>query len=186
GQVLVTGDCKSEQGYFRLHFNANNIIESVTCYTRANFAVQNIIQLFGKHERVLNNVMERFELGYILDFYDYFDEPWACIIFHDRFNWLEVFIQEYLANWPLFGTASVMDELAKICYSTKDKKVIEQRMAAVEQVYVGSPVERLVATELLRFLHRNRHLLPMYAHPMRVREVLRGAHHSPFHRTPRW
>lgn len=48
--------------------------------------VSNFIQLFNIHERYLNNLVDRFEEGLMTDLYDFFKEPWAMAIFHDRFR----------------------------------------------------------------------------------------------------
>lgn len=48
--------------------------------------VQNLYCLWGKSETLLNNLSERFEMVLITDLFDYFREPWAYAIYHDKFN----------------------------------------------------------------------------------------------------
>lgn len=50
--------------------------------------VKNIHCLWGKHEKLLNNLQLRFEMVLIGDFYEYFRQPWASALYHDRFEQL--------------------------------------------------------------------------------------------------
>lgn len=58
----------------------------------------NIISIYGMHEKLLNNLMLRFDMVLINDFFDYFRQPWAYALYHDRFSklWaeLELFMEE--------------------------------------------------------------------------------------------
>ena len=46
-------------------------------------------RLFGKHEKLLNDLLVRFDLGMINDFYSYFREPWTYAIYHDEFKFVQ-------------------------------------------------------------------------------------------------
>lgn len=48
--------------------------------------VYNLICLYGKHERLLNNFVLRFENKLIPDLFKYFRQSWCYGIFHDYFN----------------------------------------------------------------------------------------------------
>lgn len=48
--------------------------------------IKNIYCLWGKHDKLLNNLQLRFEMALITDFFDYFKQPWAYAIYHDRFD----------------------------------------------------------------------------------------------------
>lgn len=59
--------------------------------------------LYGKHEKLLNNLLMRFDLGLIKDFFSYFREPWVYAIFHDRFKYVlkgnnNVLYEEYVSD----------------------------------------------------------------------------------------
>nr|CAI5824831.1 unnamed protein product [Callosobruchus analis] len=88
GQVLITGNCRnlSKQGFFRLHLNDNKRVETITCLAKFPIDVYNIYCLWGKHEKLLNNIQLRFEMVLITDLFEFFKEPWAYAIYHDKFN----------------------------------------------------------------------------------------------------
>lgn len=48
--------------------------------------VQNMIKLWGQHERLLNNLVQRYDMVLIKDFYEYFRQPWVYAIFHESFE----------------------------------------------------------------------------------------------------
>ena len=39
----------------------------------------------GLHEKLLNNLLLRYDLGLIPDLFEYFREPWTQAIFHEKF-----------------------------------------------------------------------------------------------------
>lgn len=45
-----------------------------------------ISRLYGKHEQLLNDLVWRYDNNLISDLFEYFKEPWASILYHDRFN----------------------------------------------------------------------------------------------------
>lgn len=79
----------SEKGYFKLHVNEYGTIETMTCL--APFAIDGwkLYKIWGKHVKLLNNLAERYKAGLISDLYEYFEEPWASAIYHDKFTILE-------------------------------------------------------------------------------------------------
>ncbi|CAG9770000.1 unnamed protein product [Ceutorhynchus assimilis] len=88
GQVFITGSCRNldHQGFFKIHFNEFNKVETITCLTKFPIDIKNIHCLWGKHEKLLNNLQLRFEMMLITDFFEYFKQPWAYAIYHDRFE----------------------------------------------------------------------------------------------------
>lgn len=60
--------------------------------------VENLETLYGKHEKLLNDLLVRFDLGMINDFYSYFRQPWVYAIYHDRFKLLQESNYELLKN----------------------------------------------------------------------------------------
>lgn len=61
----------------------------------------NLTSLWGKHEKLLNNLQMRFEMVLVTDLYEYFKEPWTCAIYHDRFTLLEKDIQTLLTSFTV-------------------------------------------------------------------------------------
>lgn len=50
--------------------------------------IHNLYSLWGKNEKLLNNLQLRFEMALITDLFEYFKEPWAYAIYHDKFQLL--------------------------------------------------------------------------------------------------
>ncbi|KAL5009389.1 hypothetical protein ScPMuIL_014970, partial [Solemya velum] len=69
GRELTTGSPDEETGYFRLHTNQYNIVETVTCLSKKELAASNLICLFGINEQMLNNLLSRYDEGLIKDFF---------------------------------------------------------------------------------------------------------------------
>lgn len=63
GEVLVTGSCTSEIGYFRIRLNPYDSVETVTCVNKKTFEVQKMVALYGKHESMLNELKYRFRVS---------------------------------------------------------------------------------------------------------------------------
>lgn len=56
--------------------------------------MENLVSLWGKHVTMLNDLLVRFEMGVINDFFEFFKEPWVCGIVYDRFPQLMEEIRE--------------------------------------------------------------------------------------------
>ncbi|XP_013136200.1 PREDICTED: cilia- and flagella-associated protein 61-like [Papilio polytes] len=56
GQVLET----FKEGYFKLHFNNDFIVDGITCLTPDKRPLENFVRLYGRSSVVLNNVLLRY------------------------------------------------------------------------------------------------------------------------------
>ena len=61
-------------------------IQSVTYVGKEDLFSENLLSLYGMHEKYLNRLVSRFDEGIIPDFKTFFNEPWAQPLFHDRFR----------------------------------------------------------------------------------------------------
>ncbi|XP_063230276.1 cilia- and flagella-associated protein 61-like isoform X1 [Bacillus rossius redtenbacheri] len=156
GVVLLTGGC-GDRNYFRLHLDALGKVETVTCYTDQTIAVGNLISLYGKHEKLCNNLLTRFESGRITDLYDYFSEPWAYALFHDQFE--------------------SFNEKARHMYSPHEP-------AGARALAEAPCCDSELARRLARYLGESAEHLPMYADPRLLRLLTHEREFSPLHRKP--
>ncbi|KAK1125025.1 hypothetical protein K0M31_006362 [Melipona bicolor] len=159
GQVLVTGSCTSDIGYFRIRLNRFDLIETVTCFTKQNIEVHHMIALYGKHQSLLNELKTRFEKSLIADFYAYFREPWAMAIFYDRFECLRV------ENRATLLSKTIKDN---------DRQTIQSRFA-------GSVYQQEIEENLLDFLQFAEEDLPVYCTPGKLRELYLDIEDSPLY-----
>ncbi|KAI8808893.1 hypothetical protein BJ742DRAFT_891455, partial [Cladochytrium replicatum] len=76
----------STSGYFRIHVDPVGYIQSITYVGTRKVPTENILSLYGLHERYLNQMISRFDEGIIKDFVCFLNEPWALPLYHDRFQ----------------------------------------------------------------------------------------------------
>ncbi|PSN33367.1 hypothetical protein C0J52_20282 [Blattella germanica] len=126
---------------------------------------------------MLNNLLIRFETGYITDFYEYFKQPWCYAILHDRFkdfvkNLDKVFIQKEGTSFsPL--TESIRLYLLR----TNWKKMPLNKLDEFKTIY-RTDHEQKIQDILIKFLSDNSYHLTMYAYPEVVKRILHGYENS--------
>jgi hypothetical protein len=57
-----------DYGYFRIHVDAHNYIRSLTYLGKRKVPIDNLLCLYGLHEKYLNRLVSRFDEGIIPDF----------------------------------------------------------------------------------------------------------------------
>ncbi|KAF5281306.1 hypothetical protein FQR65_LT14767 [Abscondita terminalis] len=184
GHVLVTGDCNNieNQGYFRLHLNQFGTIETVTCLAKFEFDRQNITSLWGKHEKLLNNVKTRFEMTLIGDLFNYFKEPWTCAIYHDRFANFQDSIMDILNSVTSVKGLSPIEDIIRLYKMNSGEKLNIQQEEELNQKFMQSCYHKTIQKRLLEFVQQNRMFLPMYAHPHVVSRFETDCEKSPLFR----
>ncbi len=69
-----------------IHLNQYNCVDEIVALSAQPLVeTENYLCLYNIHEGYLNNMVQRYKDKLIPDFYDFFRQPWACAIFHDRF-----------------------------------------------------------------------------------------------------
>ncbi|KAF5296312.1 hypothetical protein FQA39_LY12529 [Lamprigera yunnana] len=163
GEVLVTGDCKTidKQGYFRLHLNQYGIVETITCLAKFNIDFQNLTSLWGKHEKLLNNLKFRFQMGLVADLFEYFKEPWTCAIYHDRFPDLQNIIHKLMLRQTVEEKNSPLEDLIKIFNESNWNEAPLEEKKKLEKKFFESGYHRVIEETVLEFLGENKSYLPM-------------------------
>jgi len=72
--------------YFHIHIDTYGFIQSLTYVGKEDLFSENMLCLYGMHEKYLNRLISRFDEGIIPDFKTFLNEPWAQPLFHDRFR----------------------------------------------------------------------------------------------------
>ncbi|KND05075.1 uncharacterized protein SPPG_00750 [Spizellomyces punctatus DAOM BR117] len=84
--VLDTLDVASCKGsYFRIHVDPMGYIRSLTYLGQQTIPIDNIVTLYGMHEKYFKRLVARFDEGIITDFASYLNEPWALPLYYDQF-----------------------------------------------------------------------------------------------------
>ncbi|KOC59239.1 Uncharacterized protein C20orf26 [Habropoda laboriosa] len=181
GQVLGTGSCKSEIGYFRIRLNRFDILETVTCFSKKDFEVRHMIKLHGKHESLLNELKTRFQKSLIADFYAYFREPWAMAIFYDRFECLRVENRATLLSKTALPGQSLTNDCLRVLIRNKWDAIRESDRRTVQMKYAGSMYQQEIEESLLDFLQSFEEDLPVYCTPGKLRELYADIEDSPLY-----
>jgi hypothetical protein len=72
---------------FVLRFDTNRTVNGVSCIAKdGSYSVRNLTCLYGIHETLLNSVVSRHAEGIVPDLFDFFRQPWAMALYHDRFK----------------------------------------------------------------------------------------------------
>ncbi|XP_071661674.1 cilia- and flagella-associated protein 61 isoform X2 [Patagioenas fasciata] len=142
GTEMVTGEAR-RGNYFRMHVNKSGVVDSITCFSTEPVPVSNYACLYGQHERLLNDLLYRWNEGQIADFYSYFREPWSMAIYHDRFIDLKKELRQVLVLEQVPGLPP-----AEPPWDEPD----EER-----------PCPPSLQDPIVRYLRHHRSHLPMYA-----------------------
>ncbi|XP_043526432.1 cilia- and flagella-associated protein 61-like [Frieseomelitta varia] len=181
GQVLVTGSCTSDIGYFRIRLNRFDVIETVTCFTKQNIEVHHMITLYGKHESLLNELKTRFEKSLIADFYAYFREPWAMAVFYDRFECLRVENRATLLSKTAIPGQSLVDDCIRALMKSEWNVLKDNDRQAIQSRFAGSVYQQEIEGNLLDFLQFAEEDLPVYCTPGKLRELYLDIENSPLY-----
>ncbi|XP_012344889.1 cilia- and flagella-associated protein 61-like [Apis florea] len=181
GQVLITGSCKSDIGYFRIRLNPFNVIETVTCFNKKNFEVDHICSLWGKHESLLNNLKARFKESLIVDFFEYFREPWALAIFYDKFDCLRVENRATLLSKTAIPGQSLVNDCIRALMRSKWDEIQESDLQTIQSRYAGSVYQQEIEGNLLDFLQFCEEDLPVYCTPPKLHELYVNNKDSPLY-----
>ncbi|CAG9857665.1 unnamed protein product [Phyllotreta striolata] len=174
GQVLITGTCKNiaKQGYFRLHLNQYKRVETITCLHVQPIDYYNLYCLWGKHEKLLNNLMLRFEMVLITDLFEYFKQPWVYAIYHEKFNNLMDELNMLMTSSIGSSEESIINVLINLYKKNKWRPLPKEDKEYLEKTFRALGYSRIIEQKVLKFIKANMQHLPMYAHPTIVRKLL--------------
>lgn len=162
GLAITTGDA-GKGNYFRIHVNQYSLIETITCFSKEPIPVSNYICLFGQHERLLNNLCSRWREGLVTNLYSFFMEPWALVIFHDRFIELKKELRQILISAKEEGVPSMQELVRQVVEG--EISLLERPKTYLKKSYKQSAYKNMLEKSILNYLHYNKYHLPMFAWP---------------------
>ncbi|XP_076395466.1 cilia- and flagella-associated protein 61 [Megachile rotundata] len=181
GEVLMTGSCTSDIGYFRIRLNRHDSVETITCFSKNDFELDHMITLYGKHESMLNDLKTRFKSSLIADLYAYFREPWAMAIFYDRFECLRVENRATLLSKMAIPGQSLTDDCIRGLIRSKWNAMSDSDRRYIESKYAGSVYQQELEESLLDFLRFSEEDIPVYVTPEKLRELYADIETSPLY-----
>nr|XP_046473135.1 cilia- and flagella-associated protein 61-like isoform X3 [Neodiprion pinetum] len=170
--VMITGSPNSSIGYFQLHLNQFDTVESITCLSRKEFEVENYISLYGKHQNLLNDLKMRFQNSMIPDLYSYFREPWAVALFLDRFDLLRAENKAILQSPTVVCDDALINDCTKALMKSKWEAMKPEDQEMIEARYAGSAYQEELENNLIDFLQHSEAHLPMYCNPRFLRRFM--------------
>ncbi|KAJ8956355.1 hypothetical protein NQ318_015093 [Aromia moschata] len=176
GQFLITGNCNDLDKQGLLQAPPEPIQESGDYHP---IDIHNICALWGKHEKLLNNLQLRFEMGVITDLYEYFKQPWAYAIYHDRFEALLDDLNSLVTSTMFNQEISLVSELIEAYKEVKWKELTADQKDVLEDMFALQTYPKILEQKVLEFVQTNLDHLPMYAHPLIVKTLLSGYKNSP-------
>lgn len=69
--------------------------------------------MWGKHERLLNNIELRFEMGLITNLFNYFQEPWISALYIADYKKFERETKELLSTLSNVEGSSLIEDILK-------------------------------------------------------------------------
>ncbi|XP_014247111.1 cilia- and flagella-associated protein 61-like [Cimex lectularius] len=164
-KILLTGQIENPEqiGYFRIIMDSFNCVRDMVCVSSIPIDARNLINVYGMHDMMLNNIVARYYSQLIQDFYEYFKQPWAYVLYHDRFpQLLDDISKQYLKKLP-HSKWTFVELVAYAVKLNKWKKIPEKSGLLLEDIFNYVPIlkERIKAI-FLKFLEDNSDQLPMF------------------------
>ena len=152
-----------ENGYFKIVLDEHGYVMQITCLANSKIEFENLIALYGMHEKLLNNLRTRFKNRKIVDFYNFFRDSSLLAVFHDRFEDFKQELQQILATQPLnFETEDTFQDTVNRILQ-KEWKITDLHLKELNKVYEESQTRDSIRKHLMNYLNYNFYHLPMYA-----------------------
>ncbi|XP_064406630.1 cilia- and flagella-associated protein 61-like isoform X3 [Halichondria panicea] len=160
GRELMTD---TASGYFQLHISEYGRVDELCLLSSQPINERdNYTCLYNIHEKYLNNLLERYDLGLVSDLYNYFRESWVCAVIHDRFPDLMQEVREDLTLVPAEpNNGSSIETVVRDMFDGGSPLTSVQ----LTTQFNTSSAKALVSQRLIRYLNYNQQQLPMFTKP---------------------
>ncbi|KER30750.1 hypothetical protein T265_02896 [Opisthorchis viverrini] len=163
GCLITTGTAEEGNGYFSLHINKFGTVQTITCLSKKEIPTSNYIQLYSVHAKLLNKLVNRYQEGLITDLYDFLNDVWPLVIYHDRFPEAEAEAHDMLYE-PSQRDETCLGSLVRKMLADNGE-ITPEDMKKLKAIYLDEGYKQRVERHLLSFINNNYNTLPMYAKP---------------------
>ncbi|XP_050344624.1 cilia- and flagella-associated protein 61-like [Nymphalis io] len=167
-----------KSGYFKLRMTNDLIVDGITCLTPEKISLENFKNLYGLSSTVLNNVHLRYTAKKLDNFYDFFQDPWACFLYHDQTDELFAMIKEILPKGQKYGE-TLAETMRKVGDGSSNQSFKPHTKMNIRSSFEKSPHVEAVTDYVLEWLSENDILLPMYLLPWQTRQYSYDLDHNP-------
>ncbi|XP_063625211.1 cilia- and flagella-associated protein 61-like [Cydia splendana] len=174
GHSLTTD---KDGNYFQLRVDEFHCIDCVTCLAKKVPCYNILALIHGMHESLFNNLLARYMMNKIDDFYEFFMQPWMSALYQEAFgNLIRVICQQNVgtvydlvkSHFSLFAHDDMSfnedgvesPEMMNIFQECGQSAIMRNDARAFWNAFGG---DRIVTAHLARYFDRHRLLNPQYA-----------------------
>ncbi|KAL0278430.1 UNVERIFIED_CONTAM: hypothetical protein PYX00_000254 [Menopon gallinae] len=175
GDVLSTGDCQMSRGYgyFKVHLDESGYVRNIVCFDNKEIDYARLYTLYGKHEKLLNNLLLRYDCSMVTNFYEYFREPWTDILSNPDFRFLykynrKIFYEEKMKN----NKESMMDRIDNYLEQNEWKQLPSIQRRKIELLFQNSDLKSAIKKNLFELLEYLKKELPGFSPSAIVANVI--------------
>ncbi|XP_037902736.1 cilia- and flagella-associated protein 61-like [Hermetia illucens] len=161
---IVEEQLSAERDYCRIYIDKHGFVKTIVCLSRKPFKVQNMIRMYGMHEKLLNNMKCKYLNGEITDFFEFFSGRWSHILHHDRFGKLQE-INERIYRYNLDGNTNWLTEYLQLETMGHKRELSSKTREALINYYQSDEFAVRIQRNLLNFINEYKETLFMYATP---------------------
>ncbi|XP_061376946.1 cilia- and flagella-associated protein 61-like [Danaus plexippus] len=158
-----------KDGYFKLHFTSEFIVDGVTCLSMEKYSLDNFKNLYGLSATVLNNVHLRYTTKKLDNFYEFFRAPWAFFLYHDQIDELFAMVKEVIPKGQCQGD-TLAETIRNIGDSISNQSCKLTTKSKIRSRFEKSPYFEAITDYVIKWLSENDVLLPMYLQPWQTTE----------------
>ncbi|KPI92613.1 Uncharacterized protein C20orf26-like [Papilio xuthus] len=174
GEVIET----FKEGYFKLHFNKDFIVDGITCLTPEKRPLENFVRLYGQSSVVLNNVILRCTAKKLDNLYAFFRSPWAYFLYHDKSEELFAIVKELLPKGQRKGK-TLKEALYSAAERLSSTSCTETLKSEMRSVFESSPHVEAIIDYVMEWLSEHEALLPVYLQPWHQAEYAHDEQTNP-------
>ncbi|XP_045500084.1 cilia- and flagella-associated protein 61-like [Colias croceus] len=153
-----------KEGYFKIHFNKDLIVDGITCLTPEKYSLENFKRLYGLSSSVLSNVHLRYMTKRLDNLYKFFREPWAHFLYHDQVDELFAIVKELVPLGQAKG--ETIKDVLKVAVDKLDSTSLTYEVKLeLRNSFEKSPHIEAITNYVIQWVSENDVLLPMYLQP---------------------